>query len=57
MNKEMTSRQWLIDAARAFKSEEATEAMSRLLDALDANSIPYDINKRSSRYLQNCIKN
>ena len=57
MNKEMTPRQWLIDAARAFKSEEAAEAMSRLLDALDANSIPYDINKRSSRYLQNCIKN
>ena len=45
MNKEMTPRQWLIDAARAFKSEEAAETMSRLLDALDANSIAYDINK------------
>ena len=46
MNKEKTPRQWLIDAARAFKSEEAAEAMSHLLDALDANSIPYAINKR-----------
>lgn len=41
-----TPRQWLLDMARVFNSEEAALAMSRLLDALDANSISYAINER-----------
>lgn len=41
-----TPRQWLIDVARVFNSEEAALAMSRLLDSLDVNSISYAINER-----------